>query len=113
MRPLLFLLLLMLSAVAYGQRKKKSGQTSGAIAIGPYYPEENKYAPKAKKGSRKVDLQLRYEEQRKKVHKQKRKAERILESPSYGDVGFFGHRSEPRKHKPDKMKWCKTCGIRH
>ena len=112
---LLIICLLLFSTAAYAQRRKKSD--SGAIAIGPYYPEENKYAPKAKRGKSKGAITRNslenYKAQRKFVNKQKRKAERILEGPNYGTVNYFGHKREPVKSKPGKTKYCKECQIWH
>jgi hypothetical protein len=110
MRLVVFFFLI-LSTAAYGQRKKKAAQESGAIAVGPYFPDDNKYSAKKSK-SKGTSLQ-RYKVQRKSVNKQKRKAERILEGPNYGSVNFFGHKREPVKNKPGKTRYCKECQIWH
>jgi hypothetical protein len=108
---LLVLLLLLLSTAAYSQRKKKAAQESGAIAVGPYFPDDNKYS--GEKSDGKVTSIERYKAQRKSVNKQKRKAERILEGRNYSSVNYFGHKREPVKNKAGKTKYCKECQIWH
>lgn len=116
----LIILFLLLSSLAYGQKKKKKSarDESQATSVGPYYPEENKYVPKSKKGKRRGNGVSReainnYYDQRELVAKQKRKAEKTLEGPNYSDPTYFGHKRPPKKRKPADMKFCKVCGIRH
>jgi hypothetical protein len=45
--------------------------------------------------------------------KEKRKAEKIMEKPQYSNPMYFGHKRPPKKRAPNKMKYCKECGIRH
>lgn len=115
---LFFLSLLLLTTVSYAQKKKKSSRNESQVtSVGPYYPEANKYAPKAKKkktkGGISREAQNNFYAQREVVAKQKRKAEKTLAGANYGDPTHFGHRRPPKKHKPEQMKFCKVCGIRH
>ncbi len=42
-----------------------------------------------------------------------RRSEKMLMTPEYSDRTYFGHKIRPKKRGPDKMKYCKECGIRH
>ncbi len=116
---LFFIGFLLLSITSFAQKKKRASKNeSQATSVGPYYPEENKYAPKAKKVKRKNrgisrNAQENALTQRKSVAKQKRKAEKILEGPDYSNPTYFGHKRLPKKHKAGETKFCKVCGIRH
>jgi membrane-bound lytic murein transglycosylase B len=114
----LFLSLLLLATASFAQKKKKASRNESQVtSVGPYYPDANKYAPKAKKKKSKHGIsreaQNNFYAQREVVAKQKRKAEKTLAGVNYGDPTHFGHRHRPKKHKPEKMKLCKVCGIRH
>ena len=112
------LIFLSLSTASYAQRKKKSSKNESQVtSVGPYYPDANKYVPKAKKKKMKGGIsresQNNFQAQRQLVAKQKRKAERILSDTNYADSYHFGHKRPPKRHKPEDMKLCKVCGIRH
>ena len=114
----IFLILLLLTTVSYGQKKRKSSKNESQVtSVGPYYPDANKYIPKTKKKKMKGGISREAQEnfyaQRKVVAKQKRKAERTLSDTNYADSYHFGHKRPPKRHKPEDMKLCKVCGIRH
>lgn len=114
----LLLSLILLTTAAYSQKKKKSSRSESQVtSVGPYYPDANKYAPKAKKKKTKGGVSREslnnFYAQREVVAKQKRKAEKTLAGTNYGDPNHFGHKRPPKKHKPEQMKFCKVCGIRH
>lgn len=115
---LLLLSLCLLTTASYAQRKRKSSKNESQVtSVGPYYPDANKYLPTAKKkkakGGVSREAQNNFYAQREAVNKQKRKAEKTLLGPNYGDPTYFGHKRPPKKHKPEDMKLCKVCGIRH
>jgi hypothetical protein len=47
------------------------------------------------------------------VAKAYRRAEKLSRKPRYSNPLYFGHKRPPRKHSPEKMRYCKECGIRH
>jgi hypothetical protein len=52
----------------------------------------------------------------KRVEKAAKEHRRILKKlyrPQYSDFLYYGHKHKPKKHSPDKMRYCKECGIRH
>jgi hypothetical protein len=107
---------LLLTTLSIAQKRKQTPQSqSQATSIGPYYPDANKYIPKKKKGANGItyESQNRFYDQLEVVARQKRKIERTLESPAHSNPAYFGHKRQPKKHSPDKMKFCKVCGIRH
>ena len=75
------------------------------------------YAPKAskKKSKNKVTYDARDEfyDRIEEMGRQRRKAERKKNLPEYSNFQYFGHKKEPKKRPPEKMKYCKICGIRH
>jgi hypothetical protein len=87
-------------------------------SLQPYYPTRN-YEPKEKKGAKKsagkitYDARERFYERMEQVAKAHRKAEKELEKPQNSDPTYFGHKRPPKKRPPEKMKFCKVCGIRH
>jgi len=48
-----------------------------------------------------------------KVAKEKQRKLRMLAKPQYSNFLYFGHKKQPKKHLPYKMKYCAECGIRH
>lgn len=117
--PFLFLLFVLVSNAGFAQkRSKKADEPTKSSSVEPYYPEANKYVPKAKKSRRKdrgatYNDQQNFYDQRKAVNKKKEKAQRILDDPQYANPTYFGHKRPPKKRKPEDMKFCKVCGIRH
>ncbi len=114
----LLLAFLCISTLSYAQRKKKTSKNSSQVtSVGPYYPDANKYMPKKKKVKSKDGISRQAQEnamvQREVVAKQKRKAEKVLAGTDYANTNYFGHKRPPKKRKPEKMKFCEICGIRH
>ncbi|MCS6973521.1 MAG: hypothetical protein NZM13_03465 [Cyclobacteriaceae bacterium] len=104
-------------------RKKSSAQerqSDSPTSLQPYFPEKD-YVPEAEKKSRKkikqqpitYDARERFYERMEEVAKQRRKNEKLMEKPQYSDPMYFGHKRPPKKRPPEKMKYCKVCGIRH
>lgn len=73
------------------ERSKKKGKSAG-----PTYNSEKEFAERMEANG-----------------KTSRRNERMLKTPQYSDPMYFGHKNPPKKHKPNKMKYCKECGIRH
>jgi hypothetical protein len=106
------------STAAQSSRKRQkdkelNGQSS---TLDAYYPKKE-YGPKdSKKKSQHLlahDGEKHLHDRRTESDKDKRKAEKIMMSSQYAELGFFGHRRFPKRHKPRKMKYCRECGIRH
>ena len=115
-----FTIILVLAVTAsFGQSKKKkkksetesSGQPS---SLSPYYPQKEQ-APQKKKPSGKVtyNAEEKYYDRMEAIAKQERKNEKEMEKPENSDPLYFGHKKPPKKRPPNKMKYCKVCGIRH
>lgn len=47
------------------------------------------------------------------VYKEKAKEQKKAEDPQYSNPLYFGHKKPPKKRPPDKMKFCKQCGLKH
>lgn len=76
------------------------------------------YAPKASKKKKKkagptYDARDKFYDRMEEVNKGRRKNEKMKNTPQYTDFQYFGHRKPPKKRPPEKMKYCKICGIRH
>ena len=48
-----------------------------------------------------------------KVAKEKQRMMRKMDEPQYTNPLYFGHKRPPKRHEPNKMRYCKECGIRH
>ncbi len=102
--------------------KEKPAPTSpeAPTALRPFLPEKD-YAPeKQEKKSRRekeqpitYNARERFYERMEEVAKQRRKNEKLMAKPQYSDPMYFGHKRPPKKRPPEKMKYCKVCGIRH
>lgn len=111
---------MLISTFAFAQRKKKASKASSQVtSVGPYYPDANKYVPPKKRGKNKSKDGISRQAQenalarRELTAKQKRKAERTLVGTNYGSTNYFGHKRPPKKRKPEDMKLCEVCGIKH
>jgi hypothetical protein len=45
--------------------------------------------------------------------REKKMLVRKLYKPQYSDFRYFGHKKIPTRRKPNKMRYCDECGIRH
>jgi hypothetical protein len=111
---------MLLSTFAFAQRKKKGSKAPSQVtSVGPFFPDANKYIPKAKRNKVKSKDGISRQAQQNAVArreltaKQKRKAERTLAGTNYGSTNYFGHKRPPKKRKPEDMKLCEVCGIKH
>lgn len=97
-------------------KKKSQTEVRQPTSMDPSYPTPG-YAPKYERKAKSIDLtynaEKRYYQQKQKIAKDRKKAEKELMKPQYTDPMYFGHKRPPKKHKPGKMKYCKECGIRH
>jgi len=121
LRYLFTCVLMMAVATSFAQSKKKKAKeaetpsTSQPSSLNPSYTEK-KYEPSKKKrptGKVTYDATEKFYDRQEAVAKQERKNEKEMEKPQYSDPLYFGHKRPPKKRSPDKMKYCKTCGIRH
>ena len=110
-------------ATSFAQSKKKkrakedeAASQGQATSLAPDYSEK-KYEPsKSKKkpnGKTTYDATAKFYDRQEAIAKQERKAEKEMEKPQYSDPLYFGHKHPPKKRPPNKMKYCKVCGIRH
>lgn len=115
------LMMAVVSSFAQSKKKKKEKEEATtsegqATSLAPYYTEK-KYEPsKSKKKPNKkttYDATEKFYDRQEAIAKQERKAEKEMEKPQYSDPLYFGHKHPPKKRPPNKMKYCKVCGIRH
>lgn len=96
----------------YGQSKSPAQPTS----LQPNLPTKV-YAPKATKKKKKnkvtYDARDNYYDRIEEIERGRRKNAKKNLMPEYSNFQYFGHKKEPKKRPPEKMKYCKICGIRH
>lgn len=104
--------LILVGTIAFGQSKNQSTPTS----LSPNLPTKV-YAPKTSKKKKSkgptYDAREKFYDRMEEVNKQRKKSEKAKVTPQYSDFQYFGHRKPPKKRPPEKMKYCKICGIRH
>jgi hypothetical protein len=74
------------------------------------------YAPKVSKRKGKgptYDARDKFYDRMENLEKQRRKNLVNSSKPQYSNFQYFGHKKPPKKRPPEKMKFCKVCGIRH
>ncbi len=105
-----------LAIVSFGQRKSKAEKADQSTSVESVYPKQD-YSPKKKKKSKNspttYDARNNFYDRQEMLSKQREKNEKEGEKPQYSDQKYFGHKRPPRKRPPEKMKFCKVCGIRH
>jgi len=102
------------ATISFGQGNKKDQPTS----VDPALPQQE-YTPPVKKKKKSKGAETTYNarndfyDRQEAMSKQLLKNERESEKPQYSDQKYFGHKRPPKRRSPDKMKFCKVCGIRH
>jgi hypothetical protein len=106
------IVLLLAGVIAYGQSNNQSQPNS----LKPNLPTKV-YAPKTERKKKSkgptYDAREKFYDRMEEVNKQRRKSEKAKLTPQYTEFQYFGHRKPPKKRPPEKMKYCKICGIRH
>lgn len=126
MRIYLLIIFTALSFAGFSQSGKKKAtapdntQQNAPSSVNPYAQQDqfstgNKSAKKGSSKSTKVtyNAERTYYERVETVAKTRRKNEKLAQKPQYSDPLYFGHKKIPKKNPPNKMKFCKECGIRH
>lgn len=119
MRILFLIILMLLVFSGYAQsrkQRKQEPQQRGPTTLDPYpaertLPKETRKRTRAKGPT--YNAEREYYERMEGLVKTRRKNEKMLMTPQYSDPSYFGHKRPPKKRAPDKMKFCKECGIRH
>lgn len=96
-------------------KKKEVQQQDQPTSVDPAKVNKT-YAPKRKKeGPVKVtyDAQKNWKARKAELKKTRLKNERQADLNDISKPPYFGHKKPPKKNPPDKMKYCRTCGIRH
>jgi hypothetical protein len=98
------------------KQRKEELPKSGPTSLDPlprerHLPKEARKRSKAKGPT--YNAERDYYERVEDFGKTRRKNEKMLMTPQYSDPSYFGHKRPPKKRPPDKMKFCKECGIRH
>lgn len=98
------------------KQRKDASQQSGPTSLSPF-PSERSLPKETRKRSKSkgptYNAERDYYERVEDFAKTRRKNEKMLMTPQYSDPSYFGHKRPPKKRSPDKMKFCKECGIRH
>ena len=75
------------------------------------------YAPKISKKKKTKGLTYeakdKFYDRMEDIGKERKKREKNMNKPEYSNFQYFGHKKAPKKRPPEKMKYCKICGIRH
>ena len=120
MRIILSIIFVLTVFVSYSQsrkQKKSEAAQGGPTTLDPL-PRDHRQPPKearkraASKGPT-YNSEKEYYERVEDFSKTRRKNEKMLMSPQYSDPTYFGHKRPPKRRPPNKMKFCKECGIRH
>ena len=119
MRILLSTLLVLSVLTTYSQAKrirKAEAQRQGPTTLDPLPGEQNIPKEARKRANTKgatYNSEKEYYDRVEAFGKTRRKNEKMLMTPQYSDPSYFGHKRPPKRRSPDKMKFCKECGIRH
>jgi len=110
----LAVIFLCVSALAVNAQKQKKAQNP--TSVDPSSPSKV-YSPKVsrkkKSGATTYDARDKFYDRMEMNSKKRRKNENMESTPQYSNFQYFGHRKPPKKRSPEKMKYCKICGIRH
>ena len=119
MRIVLSLLMLLCVLTSYSQAKrirKAEAQQQSPTTLDPLPSEQNIPKQARKRANTKgatYNGEKEYYDRVEAFAKTRRKNEKMLMTPQYSDPSYFGHKRPPKRRPPDKMKFCKECGIRH
>jgi hypothetical protein len=109
-----FLLSVAFNSIA---QQSNTGETSlTPSSLRPNFPSKKEVSKReriARTPKSTIDLQREYYERVEAVMKARKKMARLSEKPQYSNPMYFGHRRPPKKHSPEKMRFCKECGLRH
>jgi hypothetical protein len=115
---LFFLLVVALPGLSQKRKNKKAADTP----VEAFFPQKE-YGPKVSNkgflgpGKKKKVIIRRakddYEAREAALARRARKNEWQAGAFRSADARYFGHKKIPRKRPPDKMKYCRVCGIRH
>ena len=119
MRIVLSILLLLCVLTSYSQSRrirKAEAQQQGPTTLDPLPNEQHIPKQARKRADTKgptYNSEKEYYDRVEAFAKTRRKNEKMLMTPQYSDPSYFGHKRPPKKRPPNKMKFCKECGIRH
>jgi len=105
-------LVLIACGVSFAQ-KSKSKSPSSVDPSTPSRVYSPKVSKKKKSGATTYDARDKFYDRMEMNNKKRRKNEGMESSPQYSNFQYFGHKKPPKKRAPEKMKYCKICGIRH
>lgn len=92
------------------------GQGQQPTSLQPNLPTKV-YAPKTSRKKKKntvtYDARDKFYDRMEELEKRNRKKEKYSAQDQYSNFQYFGHKKPPKKRPPEKMKYCKICGIRH
>lgn len=126
LRLSVFCLLILACVTAKAQRSQPNSLDPGFSASVPSSTATVKHTKKKKRGffaprrakaykRPNVKHTARYEfyERVEKAAKAKQRMLKELSKPQYSDFRYFGHKKIPKRRKPNKMRYCTECQIRH
>jgi len=100
---------------SFAIRANGQSQGQGPSSLQPNLPKKV-YSPKVSKRKSKgptYDARDKFYDRMENLEKQRRKNDKNASNPRYSDFQYFGHKKPPKRRPPEKMKYCKICGIRH
>jgi hypothetical protein len=113
----IFYCLFVLTSYSQSRRiRKAEAQQQGPTTLDPlpneqHIPKQSRKRTDAKGPT--YNSEKEYYDRVEAFAKTRRKNEKMLMTPQYSDPSYFGHKRPPKKRPPNKMKFCKECGIRH
>lgn len=101
--------------------KRTSSLERHASSLEPYTPYAERSTTSRKKTAKQRDKNIakasdpvqEFYARMAEVQKKREQSEKMMEKPQYSDPMYFGHRRPPKKRSPEKMKYCRECGIKH
>jgi hypothetical protein len=103
----------LLYAEGQAQNEKKSKGPTSLDSSTPSKVYSPKVSRKKKSSQTTYDARDKYYDRAEQLEKTRRKNESLDDKPQYKNFQYFGHKKPPKKRPPQKMKYCKICGIRH
>ncbi|MBX2943733.1 MAG: hypothetical protein KF860_15455, partial [Cyclobacteriaceae bacterium] len=106
LRPFIFVLLAMLSSLAFAQTSLDP-TTNRPEHYSKFYSPKRAKAVKYKKSKVKHTAQYEFYKRVELAAKDKQRILRKLSKPQYSNPAYFGHKKKPKRRQPNKMRYCK------
>jgi hypothetical protein len=101
------------SLAAVAQKQKKSQNPTSIDPSSPSKVYSPKVSKRKKSGATTYNAREKFYDRIEENSKRRRKNEDMESRDQYSNFQYFGHKKPPKRRSPEKMKYCKVCGIRH